>query len=178
MTLSRKEALGRLIDFTNSSIGWCSEKSEEAALQVIDVLNEVIEEAERIANTSEESLNDLRKVMQTAEDNESLTMRELKQMLEGLAARDHTIQGQVYPVIQTLQFQDRLQQNIQNTAKMMDIWMHFKADHEVSAEDNLNEFGKRLMEMTTMADERKILRKHVPTLEEEDESIVEGAILL
>jgi hypothetical protein len=80
------------------------------------------------------------------------------------------VQSVIQPIIQALQFQDKLRQNLENAVRMLPAWMEFRKDLPMQiTQEKLQEFGKVLMTKTTMISERDVIRAHIDGLAPEAE---------
>jgi hypothetical protein len=161
-----------LLRFTDKSLDWCCQESDRAARNVADAVQILSEEANRIANMSTEStliVKTLKNKIDEVVRNESsvFIISDLIDILEEIAKGHSEIEGIINPIVEALQFQDRLTQNFRNHVKMIATWMEFRENVKNMNkldEADLIEFGTRLSKCTTMAEERAVLKKHIPAL--------------
>lgn len=164
----------RLNTFTNLSLKWCSEESEASTAQVTDAIEMLLQNTARVSELSEKSLQaiaGLQKTLKTVFVGKNvLNMHQVIQSLEHLAKEHHQIQEIIHPIIRSLQFQDRLRQNLENIQKMLSKWLQlrqtFSQDQYLSA-DQILAFGQSLLADTTMKSERDIICQYIDGLPQE-----------
>ncbi|MDD9952517.1 MAG: hypothetical protein OXT67_13225 [Zetaproteobacteria bacterium] len=164
-----------LIEFMDQSFTWCAKESEEATSQVNEILSMLLDDANRVAAMSKETLDaigsmqEIISALKPSGDREAAN-RLAKALLEA-AAEDQDVNQFVSPIMEALQFQDRIHQNMNNTVKMMRVWRDVRYKIAVtgkfSNEDRIK-FGNTLLECTTMVEERDLIRRHIEGVEPEN----------
>ena len=158
--------LSDYIKFCQLSMDWCRSESEKATGTIMQVVDTLVEDAKRVSAMSDDALAALRSIKTEMEEDEGEQrdkVRSLTKALADLRVRHAEIGDIINPIIQSLQFQDRVSQNMQNLSRMMQIW-----DEHRGKDVSLEEFGTQLLEATTMESERLILRGLIAGLPEEE----------
>ncbi len=173
MAISSQELIDRLRDFTQASFSWCSKESEASTGKVTDAIDMILEKAARVSQISEESREAMQGVQKAINlhlgehsNKESLSI--LIKSLNEIAHEHNEMHNLIEPIIHSLEFQDRLRQNLENIWKMLPFWIEFRKHiPDEITEDELRNFGRELMKFTTMISERDVIRKFIPGLEKE-----------
>ncbi len=171
MTAATEQFLTDFIQFSQDSMQWCAQESEKSTRVISDMLDMILAESKRVSSLSQESLQAV-KAMQASlnslmQGNPAMNLGALLKSLHVLSQENQEIQGVINPIIESLQFQDRLRQNLENLGKMMDTWMTTRSrflQQGHCQESDMVDFGKALMTNTTMAEERDVIRRHIPGL--------------
>ena len=166
-----------LAEFSHSSMEWCCKESEKATEAVNDIINILLEDATRVSAVSQDTLdalNSMKDLVNALGSKESRdTAKELATALSETAAQDEEIRAFVSPIMEALQFQDRVSQNMSNFTKMIRTWIEAREEvhdnNSFSEEDKIN-FGERLLKCTTMNEERDLIRRHIKNLKEEEKA--------
>jgi uncharacterized damage-inducible protein DinB len=175
MTLSPVELQKRLQHFTEKSLEWCAKESEQSTAKVTDAVDQLLNNTARVSQLSHESLQAIESLQKTIKfeylENEDPSLEKVIASLQELSKQHTDIQEIVDPIIRSLQFQDRLRQNLENMVKMLNLWLQWrsefqKEDHQLTADD-MRQFGKALLEQTTMQAEREVIRQYIDDLPEE-----------
>lgn len=172
MTMAAQTLVDRFTKFTNKSLDWCVEESENATSQVSQAIDTLLQTTSRVSELSEDSLtaiNDLKHKLQNHIAKKG-SSEDLISSLQDISSRYDEIQNVIHPIIETLQFQDRLRQNLENLSKMIPLWIESRQRYAQSiSQEDLLEFGESLMACTTMKDERDCIRKYIKGLKEEQQ---------
>ncbi len=150
--------------FCAASMEWCKKESEKSIEAITNVVMQVFEHAKQASAMSDDviaALNRIRGVTKPKVDESSSKMRNLSQALIGLKAQHQELDSTINPIIQALQFQDRISRNMDNTIKMTQLWLEHR-EGKMSA----LEFGKKLDNLASMSEEREILRRYFTDLPE------------
>jgi len=164
----------RLISFTNLSIKWCSDESEASTSRVTDAIEMLLQNTARVSELSDKSLRAIQSLQKTLKASfmgkTVLDMNQVIQSLEQLSKEHDEIQEIIQPIIRSLQFQDRLRQNLENIQKMLSKWLQerrtFSQGQQRSA-DQVLAFGQSLLADTTMKSERDVIRRYITELPSE-----------
>ena len=148
-----------------------SEAATSAVMQAIEVL---FQKTDRISKLSHDSLSALREVKNNLHQSgqEKFSAQDIAHLTKNLAdlAKDHgELAALTSPIIEALQFQDRLRHRLSNIVKMTKVWLECR--QEFSNHDNpadfLAEIGDRMRQQTTSPDEREILRRYFVGMKDE-----------
>lgn len=173
MSMTIDQLVERLHVFSQKTLEWCAQESEVSTARVTEAIDLLLKNTARVSQISSESLAALKGMQKTL----SLRVEE-KPTREGFArlisdlevlAREHTeVQNVIHPIIQALQFQDRLRQNLENAVRMLPVWIQFRKGlpSQITPE-KMQELGKALMAKTTMIAERDVIRAHIDGLQAE-----------
>ncbi len=171
--MDKDQLISGMVRFSNGSMEWCGHESERAVSSVLEIMDMLMNDAKRIASLSEDTLGAVRefrkKIMRLKEKMETDTLESelsatqiLIRELSRLTHEHEEINELVQPVVEVLQFQDRITQNMQNLQNMLKVWQETRKAVEESGrfgEDERNAFGRRLFDSTTMEEEREPLRQ-------------------
>ena len=175
MNPSTMEFVNDVIEFSCQSMDWCAKESEKAAESVSDVLSVLMKDSERISKMSEETIKVLEQFKtQVSELAEAGKTSNLINGLKSLCKDNVEVGEMVYPIIETLQFQDQVTQNMANAVLMLKDWSVMRQDVVKSGvfdDAKRVEFGEKLLKSTTMAQEREIIRTFIDGLSEEEEVV-------
>jgi hypothetical protein len=159
-------AVNDLLTFCDESMKWCAKESEASATRIGDVFQTLMNEAKRVFKMSEHTLETLQsykeQLSQMGEDG-AMKSNELIRGLKKLAKQNSEIDDIASPIIESLQFQDRIRQNMENVVKILKHW----TEHRHDANVDMVAFGNELLTKTTMPEERDIIRRHISGLNEE-----------
>ena len=161
-----RDFLYDLADFCYASMNWCALESESATNQVNDIISILLDEAGRISAVSKETLSAVASMQEIINnllnhDGDRDAANELANALKKTSDEDKEIKSFVSPIMEALQFQDRISQNMSNFSKMVRTWLEkreeLEGQQEFADEDKVD-FGERLLQCTTMTE---IGRAHV-----------------
>ena len=182
-------ALTKFVTYAEQVMHDSSKESEKSVLMVSRILDIIMSDVSRISKMSEETLKALEEAKQLAEL-EAQRIREeggdstsneegphkssfgkLNRALALLAKSDVEMQSFVMPIVEALQFQDRVRQQMENTTKMFPSWLQMRKRLEagefadVGSEQALVFFGTELMKFTTTNEERDAICSFIPNLQ-------------
>lgn len=159
------------IEFCKESMDWCSKEAESATDHISQILHSLVSDAKRISSMSEDSLKVLNEIKKAIDDPDTKTSENLSVTLREIANQSNEVNEFVSPIIESLQFQDRIRQNMENQLAMLNLWNQMRKQqvgkNSWSEKDQV-EFGKKLLEHTTMPEERDIIRQYIPGLPQEE----------
>ncbi len=173
MTMSQEQLTERLRLFTAASLKWCAIESEQATGRVSQTVGLLLDNATRVTAISQESLKVLQGLRKAIEqqtfDKKKAPAAELIKSLVTLTSEHEETNSLIGPIIESLQFQDRMRQNFDNMSRMLEVWAQQRQAFgaKPASEEDLQNFGKALMQVTTMASEREVVRRHISGLEPE-----------
>lgn len=175
MDQKTREFMDDLADFCNESMNWCIIESEKATSNINEIVNILIDDASRVSLVSKETIDAITSmkdiINNLSEAGSREIANELAMALSETANEDQEIKMFVSPIMEALQFQDRITQNMNNFSKMMRTWLEMRDELEGEkklSKEHLVDFGERLMKCTTMIEERNLLRSHFPDLKEDE----------
>lgn len=171
MNEKEKHLFQAIYDFCRASVSWGSKESEAATVKVNDIVTILVDDASRIAAVSKdtlEAINSMRELINNLTgDGKREVANELAKALSESAKEDQQIDRFVSPIIEALQFQDRITQNMSNLLKITDVWLKtrekFAGKSSISKEE-LVAFGEQLLDCTTMIEERDLIRSKIEGL--------------
>lgn len=161
-----------MMEFTSRSLEWCAQESEKAAQTVGETITFLLSDAKRISIMSTEAVSLLEQVRgkDKAAVDAAPKAGVLIDSLKKLCTEEADFHRFVDPVVEALQFQDRISQMMENMIRMIATWASMRSNLEgqpTLAEADLLEFGHTLLGCTTMAEERRFIRQAIPGLPEE-----------
>jgi hypothetical protein len=166
MPVNQNTFIADVSAFVTDSLNWCRNESEKESTRILQALQDVMEDVKRRSKMSaaaERSLvaaqDQLAKIMG---GNNDATLGELLGELQTLKSDHAEVSRLVNPVIEALQFQDRLVQNMQNLEKIIVHWFQFEATNDTKNETT--ELRERLitglLKRVTTSEERDLIRKN------------------
>lgn len=172
--LSKDKVLADLLAFTESSTKWCATESERASEQVTSILDLLLKDASRMSAMSATTLEAVEKLRdqidQLSKNSPQVNRPALVQQLSRLCSESTEFETAVMPIIEALQFQDRIRQVMENLVKMTRVWQQeraqFLAKPSLSDEEWLA-FGSKLSKCATMSEERAVVCTAIPQVPEE-----------
>lgn len=177
MSNSIKKYVDLFNEFSKESFKWCAEESEKATSRVSQILDIIVEDADRVSQMSADTLKALDTMKEIitslSSDNRNIEKaNKLSVALTKLSNENMEVQGMIQPMLEALQFQDRITQNMENLSKMVSNYVKVRESVESKGsmtEAELQSFGEELLKLTTMADERDLVRKHIDGLSNDEQ---------
>ncbi|WP_141733615.1 hypothetical protein [Oligoflexus tunisiensis] len=174
MSLTIDQLVERLHVFSQKTLEWCAKESETSTARVTEAIDLLLQNTARVSQISAESLAAIQGLQKAITVRLGDRSREnfvaLIKNLEALAGEHEEVQNVIQPIIQALQFQDKLRQNLENAVRMLPAWIEFRKNLPMQiTPEKLQEFGKVLMSKTTMISERDVIRAHIDGLALEPE---------
>lgn len=169
MSVTMSQLVDRYQKFTEASLTWCSKESEESTTRVSGAIDGLLKDTARVSALSEESLFAIEGMHSKLQLHLSkgASIHDLIKALQQLAQENDEVKNVIHPIIESLQFQDRLRQNLENISRMIPIWLEWR-EKDLSPE-KMVEFGEALGKATTMKEERDFIRNHISGMPEEEE---------
>lgn len=175
---TKNQLIEGMVRFSEGSMQWCGKESEKAVASVIQVMDLLMNDARRISSMSEDTLGAVREFRKTILqlqnkieddqlDQELSATQLLIQELSRLTHEHEEVNELVQPIVQVLQFQDRITQNMENMRRMLHVWQETRKSVEKSGQFNQEAkeaFGQALYHCTTMEEERQPLRQRFDNL--------------
>lgn len=170
--------------FINESLRWCKDESEKESTTILIALQNVMEDVKRRSKMSaaaEDSLRDAQqKLSAIVASAEGVALDELLNELQSLKSDNAEVNRLVNPVIEALQFQDRLVQNLQNIEKVMECWFKYETESLKNGHETIENQARKealikdLLKCVTTAEERQLVRKNFG-LAENEQSLARSA---
>lgn len=177
LSASKDMAIQQLIDevmeFSAASMRWCADASEDATRQISNILQHLTDEAARVASMSDEAVRAVEAIRAgISSAAEGTVATTLIAGLKKLMSDHKEVSTFIDPIVQALQFQDRVTQMMENMVRMIARWAleRERIGKPGAAPLDLVAFGNSLLACTTMGDERDCVRRCIPGLEPETES--------
>lgn len=174
--LSHQVLLERFQTFSQASIKWCIAESESSTHSVSVAIDLLMAKAERVSKISAAGLVALKAAKQTLDQQKvpsqytQVAINSLIKSLQGLSREHEEVRSIINPIIENLQFQDRLRQRLENIGKMTSYWVEKRQtlarsqkQAGSSQQDDLA-FVQGLAGLTTSVEERDVLRRHFSEL--------------
>jgi hypothetical protein len=159
-----------LRDFTLESMNWCSQEAETEAMRVSEILNALVNDAGRRASMSQQALEATRiiqkkiELLRATDGADKIT--DLVKILEQISNEHTELDNLTGPIIEALQFQDRLRQNLENLGKILNVWLVERSS--IENETTQLAYGKKLVSCMTSEAERSVIRSFIAGLPEEE----------
>lgn len=163
-----------MLTYTKECIAVCAKSSENAVVVVDKTLQFLMEDSNRISSMGKQTIEilaDLKKQMNQSGD-QSLNVRPLHSVVKILkkVKSDHSeIDSFIMPIIQSLQFQDRVRQQMENSVKMLSAWLETRkslAGRSITMEER-SVLANTFLSYTTTEEERAAVRSSFPGIEED-----------
>lgn len=157
--------------YLQDSMDWCQKESEQESARIIVALQNVMEDVKRrskMSDAAEKSLVEAQgRLALIIEGMESIGIEDLLQELRSLKSDNAEVSRLINPVIEALQFQDRLVQNLKNLEKIINYWFDLELKEDVAhlPDSATDDILKNLLKRVSTAEERDIVRKcfgHAP----------------
>lgn len=158
------EKIEGFIGFTEKSIKKCIEDSENSVAAIMDLISQVSNNATRVSAVSDEALQILNHLKTALKNSEKNKVSDLNNAISEFKIQNRSVQSSVDSIVQSLQFQDRVTQNLNNILSMLNLWWKIR-----ESEISITEFGKMLLDKTTMEEEKKIIKSEITGLPEAQE---------
>lgn len=172
MNNNSEQFFEKLMNFSQASIKWCVEESEKSVSKIGEIISFLISDSERITTMSTETLQaliNLKKELNQLSGQTANTgdVTKIKEVLQSVQKSHEDTRMFLEPVIESLQFHDRIRQRMENILKMMHYWQkhhqEFARKHTLG-ESDLLAIGAELAKLTTMTAERDLIRRLIPNL--------------
>ncbi len=172
MSINNENFLADFTKFVELSLNWCIKESEKEAAYISDAVNLLVQDIERrssMTSTTIEALNQVKGKIESFFKQSKMNVPKLMLELKKLSSNQKEMHELIHPIIEGLQFQDRLRQNLENYTKIVRLWIKERniSTDEKSSDAILHKFGEKLLTCTTSTDERDLIRQLIPSLPEE-----------
>ncbi len=191
--VTEPEFVLRFFDHYRQVLLDCVSYTESSTVEIGKALAVLLEDSDRIGAVSQESLDSIENLQEELlkdNDDQDLGSKQDKvnsalSAFRKVLSKDKSLQDLVNPILVALQFQDQLQQHLNNLSGFVNILSEVlsKKDEELIAQvyslehDTFDPLGLALYKLTTMEEERDILRKYfdgIPTKVEINEQDGQG----
>lgn len=162
--------LQNMAAFTDESMCWCSEEAEKSILLVLESLEAMFKDSEYLPEIMEKVAKSTEQLHDKSEVNAKPVL-DVAQKLKSICVDDAELRSLLEPIVGTLQFQDRTRQQLECIIKMLHIWLVERETCKNGValnQEKVLDFGQKLLDATVTAEERKVIRKHIAGLPEED----------
>jgi hypothetical protein len=182
------DTIQNFIKYSSLSMGQCVQEAEKSVVVAGKILEIVTLDVGRVSKMSDDTLKileDIRTNIESAEAKShsntgavfpsNSSVRDLIVTLRSFSKDNSEIQNLIMPIVESLQFQDRVRQQMENVVKMFPIWLEARNQIENGIypagdwESATSEFGLRLLKCTVTKEEREELRNIIPSLPPEEE---------
>lgn len=173
--------------FTKDSIAWCLNESEQASNKIVQTIDILLQDTKRVSQMSDESLKAVESLKSTLaqsflpannlDANDARSGRPVLDLITSLRAmvKEHNeIQNIINPILEALQFQDRMTQNLDNCLKMINSWLNYREQVFASGKFDATteqQFANELYKITTMPEERAVIKAVYPKSEQPPEAM-------
>jgi Glu-tRNA(Gln) amidotransferase subunit E-like FAD-binding protein len=180
------ELVERFISFTEESLKACSVQAENSVNVVAKILDDIVAESARVSKLSDDTIialnnvklllehdkfdDDSRKTAQNNAHNDVL--QQIVEALKILGKHNSEVSQFVTPMIESLQFQDRIRQQMENIPKMIRVWLNARRqiDSEFMSHEDYSalqlKFGTELLAVSISEQERVVIRNRIAGLPE------------
>lgn len=158
--------------FGKRSIDWSISESENEITNITDTLQIVMDDVDRRSKMSKETyelLGGLQDRFKEVAEQRQLSINKVVNELTDLGNDHREMDELVRPLIFSLQFQDRIRQMLENSAKVAAYWQEKRKTFEKGpvSKEELLKIGQELLKLTICHEERTIVRKYIKDLPEE-----------
>ena len=136
-----------------------------------DAIGILSEDASRIVDMSNKSAEIVKmvshRIATLLSEKKAVPIANLMNILKEINQEHTDINNVIYPIIEALQFQDRLTQNLKNQVKMIRCWLNYREKVRrlgTFGEQQQREFGQELAKCTTTPEERAVLSRNIDGL--------------
>jgi hypothetical protein len=182
--ISQKEMLERLTMFTEDSLRSCSVQAEQSVNLVAKILDDIVSDSARVSKISEDTIQILSRVNAVLIEREKHAgvstakpplpkdlIRQVVEALKAVGERNSEVSEYVAPMIESLQFQDRIRQQMDNLPKMLRLWTERRNqlnenEQAVNRQQFMEKFGQDLLAVSISEQERAVIRNNIPGLPE------------
>jgi hypothetical protein len=175
----------RFIAFTEESLRACSVQAEKSVNMVAKILDDIVADSSRVSQLSQDTiaaLASVRKMLETqkqkttspahaqAERGSKQLLQQIMDALQVLGEHNSEVSQFVTPMIESLQFQDRIRQQMDNIPKMLRVWLTARKQFDNNAltlddcEALQKKFGEDLLAVSISEQERNVIRANIPGL--------------
>ena len=169
--------LSKIEHYTVDSLYWNSQESARSVALIIETITLVRERVEQIFEPSQDNkdtVKQLRHITTAMENGQGRkeTLRLLSSTLSNRMDVDQKINELIEPIITSIQFHDRICQNMENLSHTLKTWLKKRIEvinSSVSIKDLQTDFGNTLISLMTMNEEREIVRRYISGLPEAQE---------
>ena len=159
--------------FFNDSIDWCKAESEKESTAILNSIKHVMDDVSRRSKMSEAAesafLEAESRLSEMVSSEKKVSAKEILKELSQLKSDSTEVNKLMNPVVEALQFQDRLTQSLDGIALIISEWFNYSQTHgdgPVNAEQE-TQFATELVKKLRNPEERKIVRKYFDLGDEE-----------
>jgi hypothetical protein len=179
--------LDKFVVYSAECMKDCARESEKSVVVVGQIIDLIMTDVARISAMSEETLKILREIksfvsdkadsensFEDIETDKTSAVSRLTSFLGCLSSQNAEIQTIIMPIVESLQFQDRVRQQMENITKMFPVWKGLRSQIDsgdlagIEKDQLLISFGQDLCKVTTTNEERDCIRKSIPILPQEE----------
>jgi hypothetical protein len=183
-TLDR-QTIDSFISYASQSMGQCVKEAENSVLVAGKILDIITTDVGRVSKMSDETIGILEGLKNSIESSTGISsqkpdspvtnknkrgVRDLILAMRGFSKNNTEIHGLLAPIVESLQFQDRVRQQMENVSKMFPTWIQMRSEIEAGAysdqdsETTAAEFGARLLKSTVTPEERETIQAFIPNV--------------
>jgi hypothetical protein len=186
MNSADNQVVQSFLSYASQSMGQCVKEAENSVMVAGKILDIITNDVGRVSKMSDETIGILEGLKNSIEaDGESevaqassklgnkSNVRNLISTMKGFAKNNSELHSLLAPIVESLQFQDRVRQQMENVAKMFPIWLQMREEVEAGVyasehwESTAAEFGNRLMKVTVTPEERETVQAFIPNVKVE-----------
>ncbi len=173
MNNSEVQMTNDLLEFSRQSLQWCLKESEKSTFRINEIINNLMSDAKRVASMSKETLDAFEKAREIIDNlvnvGDRKVANEIGLLLKGMSDKNAQIQQTVMPIIEALQFQDRITQNMDHVTEVIRMWLEMRSkvmEKGSFTDEDKVELGQKYCDLVTMGEERDCVVKHIPNIPE------------
>jgi hypothetical protein len=170
--MSNNKVTAAFVGFVENSTKWCADASESETQIIYSTLDTILADTKRRSSVSKHTLDVLTQVQHLLKQ-QGGDLEAMVDQIRRLTSDQKEVMLLTNPIIEALQFQDRLRQNLENLSKVCKIWNEqqqtLNADRVIKS-DALIEFGEKCLKAMTSPEERDIVRQFISGLPAEQKA--------
>lgn len=166
---AQRDYLEKLLAYTDACLKATCKESENAVEVVGKLLDAITQDINRISTMSQDTVNALANVRQLIKGTGSAqgplhpnNVRSLVKALKLVDKEHENVHDVIMPLVTSLQFQDRVRQQMENMVKMIAVWLQYRAENSPKTQEEFTAFGALLGAPTTTEEERRVLQNIFP----------------
>lgn len=163
MSVNPASYMQDMVRFTEATLKWCADESETEVTRIYETIQILVSDIARRSNLSAKAMEAVIYLQNELAKNGDEIVN-LVTILERFSQDSVEVQTLTTPIIEALQFQDRLRQNLENIGKIVKTWQRLRSPTVYEAQLAM---GAEFLKNVTSSEERDVIRAHIPGLPEE-----------
>lgn len=150
--------------FADETLQYCQSKAERESRTIVGALDEVMKDIQRrsaMSQKAQEAFQETNtKVLEALQGPDALNTNELLKQLKALGNENTDVKSAILPVIEALQFQDKLNQNIESMRALLLQWEQREPELRSAGSEDApaKEYVEAVLQNVSNAEDRAIIR--------------------